>query len=84
MLHHTVLISIVEPNRYRTCQTSVDTHPAQPTEARHQDRAEIITTLSCNICKQKRKGPEGRESIRLFTLGRRGQKSSARLEILWL
>jgi len=72
------------PYFYRTCQTSVDTHPARPTEARHLDRAEIITTLSSNNCKQKREGPEGRENIRLFTLGRRGQQSSARLEILWL
>lgn len=33
------------------CQTSINTHPAQPTEARRRDRVEIITTL----CSQ----PEG-------------------------
>jgi len=30
----------------KACQTSINTHPFQPTEARHQKRVEIITTLS--------------------------------------
>ena len=47
------------------CQTSITTHPAQPTEARHRNRVEIIAhSLKAQ--------PKPWREYRVLTLGRRG------------
>ena len=68
----------------RTCQTSINAHPAQPTEARHRNRVEIITTLSNLGPEGTAKGVNCESNKRLHSRASRTLQSSARLEILWL
>ncbi len=62
-----------------TSQSSITAHVAEPAEARHPDNIEIIATLFT-----KPEGPWHRGCKNAHSKARRGYKSSASLEILWL